>query len=148
MEILHNLTSNNQLDFNSTNFELSTPLRAAFHPLNTTMNNIKTDSMSVEEVDTFSRFQLQLKILRSLNNKFTLCAGSSVGKCISNWIASTFECIGCSSAYEPFNYVMGNHSTGISNITMTAHMEMNGMQSLVLNNKVMDVTRSCENYQM
>lgn len=234
---------------NSTNFEVSTPLRAAFNPLNTTMNNIKTDSMSVEEVDTFSRFQMQLKsmfestvmyieiyslgmfsqisntpvsmlmqqmdmhvrmfletfamalernptcarplipkwipslqiipdtcieivensmkvlpdkyeptfgavneaviFLRSLNNKFTLCAGStSVGKCIRNWIASTFECIGCSSAYEPFNYVMGNHSTGISNITITAHMEMNGMQSLVLNNEVMDATRSCENSQM
>ncbi|CAO1419830.1 unnamed protein product [Diamesa tonsa] len=106
-------------------------------------------SLPYQYESTFGAVNEAATFFGSLNKKLTFCAGSaSVGECISNWITSTFECIGCSSAYEPLGYVMGNHSTGISNITMTSHMEMNGMQSLVLNNEVMNATRACENTQM
>lgn len=227
---------------NSTNFIVSAPLRAAFVPLNITMNNIQTDSMSDAEVNTFLRFKNQLRsvfdstimyierysmsmigqmspvsmlmqqmtshvsmymstfamavernpscarplfpkwipslqiiqdtcleivessiqnfpdkyastfeavdeavtFLESLQNKFTFCAGSaSVGQCISNWITSSFECSGCSTAYEPLINVMTNHSMGVNNITMTSYMEMNGMQYLIQSNEVMNATRTC-----
>ena len=45
---------------NSTHFNVSSPLREAFEPLNNTMNSIQLDSMSDVEVATFSRFQMQL----------------------------------------------------------------------------------------
>ncbi|CAO1419875.1 unnamed protein product [Diamesa serratosioi] len=45
---------------NSTHFNASKPLRAAFEPLNNTMNDIHIDEMTVQELATFSSFQMQL----------------------------------------------------------------------------------------
>lgn len=229
---------------NSTNFNVSSLMRAAFDPLNNTMNNIEIDSMSDEEVQTFSRFQMQLRSmfdstimiieryslamfgqisntlvsmlmqqmnsqlgmylstfamalernpicarplfpkwipslqnipdtcmeivensLQSLpykyeatfeaveeavtffeliNKKMTFCADfAAVGECICNWIKLSFECIDCGSSYEPIYNVMRNHSIAVNNMTMSFHMEMNGVQHLISSNEVMNAKRTC-----